>query len=99
MRTADLRRRDFVWKGLAYHLAKRKTPVLTLVQDDTYPHLYRIRYPNGWVSAPGNLTRAKDAAYGHALHLLTPVTRASAPTTAETPYPVPENSLPMTSGL
>jgi hypothetical protein len=37
--------------------------VLTLVDDATYPHLYRIRYPNGWTSTVGNLTRAKDAAF------------------------------------
>jgi len=23
-------------------------PVLTLVADTTYPHLFRIRYPDGW---------------------------------------------------
>jgi hypothetical protein len=37
-------------------------PVLTLVADATYPHLYRIRYPSGWTSTPANLSRAKDAA-------------------------------------
>jgi hypothetical protein len=35
----------------------------------TYPHLYRIQYPDGWISSPVNLSRAKDAAYGHARHL------------------------------
>ena len=27
--------------------------MLTLVADATYPHLYRIRYPNGWTSRRG----------------------------------------------
>jgi hypothetical protein len=44
--------------------------VLTLVADPTFPHLYRIRYPDGWISAPANISRAKDAAYGHARYLL-----------------------------
>jgi hypothetical protein len=59
-------------------LGNRRKPVLTLVADDTYSHLYRIRYPNGWMSTPGNLTRAKDAAYGHARHLVASRSVASA---------------------
>jgi hypothetical protein len=45
-------------------------PVLTLIPDATFPHLYRIRYPKGWTSTPANLSRARDAAYGHARYLL-----------------------------
>jgi hypothetical protein len=59
---------DFMWHGLDLYLGSRK--VLTLAADETYPHLYRIRYPDGWTSTPANLTRAKDAAYGHARWLL-----------------------------
>ena len=59
-----LQRHDFTWSGLNLCFGRRK--VLTLVDDATYPHLYRIRYPNGWTSTVGNLTRAKDAAYGRA---------------------------------
>ena len=44
--------------------------MLTLIADATYPHLYRIQYPNGWISSPANLSRAKDAAYDHARYLL-----------------------------
>jgi hypothetical protein len=66
-------REEFHWRGLDLHLGKRKTPVLTLVADDNYPHLFRIRYPDGWISTPANISRAKDAAYGHARWLLTPV--------------------------
>ena len=61
---------EFAWKGLALHLGRREKPVLTLVADETYPHLFRIRYPDGWESVPVNLSRAKDAAYGHARYLL-----------------------------
>jgi hypothetical protein len=62
---------DFVWHGLALHLGKPKTPpVLTLSVDIDRHHLFRIKYPDGWLSSPANLTRAKDAAYGHARYLL-----------------------------
>jgi hypothetical protein len=64
-----LDRHDFTWKGLALYVGRRKTPVLTLVADPTYPHLFRIRYPSGWTSTPANLSRAKDAAYSHARYL------------------------------
>jgi hypothetical protein len=78
-----LKQTEFVWRGLSLHLGRRKTPVLTLVSDATYPHLYRITYPNGWQSTPGNLTRAKDAAYGHARYLLAQETPSEAPQTGE----------------
>jgi hypothetical protein len=78
-----LRQTDFVWRGLDLHFGRRKKPVLTLVADATYPHLFRITYPNGWTSTPGNLTRAKDAAYGHARHLLAQETAENAPQTGE----------------
>ena len=58
-------------------------PVLTLVADTTYPHLFRIRYPSAWMSTPGNLTRAKDAAYDHARHLLVGQRPSDAPQTGE----------------
>ena len=67
---------QFQWLGLALHFNKR--PVLTLVADETFPHLYRIRYPDGWTSTPANITRAKDAAYGHAQFLLRPADTARA---------------------
>jgi hypothetical protein len=60
----------FRWCGLALHVARRKKPVLTLVADADHPHLFRIRYPDGWTSTPANITRARDAAYGHARWLL-----------------------------
>ena len=62
------KRTDFVWCGLALHFHGK--PVLHLIADETYPHLYRIAYPNGWISTAANLLRARDAAYGHARFLL-----------------------------
>lgn len=75
---------EFIWHGLALHLIAHKRPVLTLVQDTRYPHLYRILYPDGWTSTPANLTRAKDAAYGHARYLLGRLAAIEASQTAET---------------
>jgi hypothetical protein len=73
----------FAWRGLDLHFGQRAKPVLTLVADPRFPHLYRIRYPNGWESTPANITRAKDAAYGHARYLLTEGTALEAARTAE----------------
>ena len=78
-----LREAKFIWRGLDLHLGRRKKPVLTLVADATYPHLYRIRYPDGWTSLPANISRAKDAAYGHARYLLGEETPSEAPQTGE----------------
>jgi hypothetical protein len=60
---------ECVWRGLDLYVGRRRKPVLSLVPDGTFPNLYRIRYPKGWTSSPANLTRAKDAAYGHARYL------------------------------
>jgi len=77
-------REDFVWKGLTLHYGRRKAPVLTLIADATYPHLFRIAYPDGWTSTLANLTRAKDAAYEHARYLLRGQRQAAGPLAAET---------------
>ena len=58
-------------KSLKMKNLSEKSPLMQ-EQDETYGHLFRIRYPDGWLSAPANLTRCKDAAYGHARKLLTP---------------------------
>jgi len=77
-----LRTGDFTWRELALYLGRRK--VLALVADGRFPHLYRIQYPGGWESTPANLTRAKDAAYGHARYLLAQETPAAAAHSPET---------------
>ena len=82
---SKLDRNKFVWKRFGLHYGQRKKPILTLVRDADYPHLYHVQYPDGWTSTPGNLTRAKDAAYGHARHLLGWESRHSASPAAEEP--------------
>jgi hypothetical protein len=78
-----LRTSDFVWRGLSLHLGRSPKPTLTLLPDAYHSHLYRIQYPSGWTSTPANLTRAKDAAYGHARHLLAQETDGKGPYSAE----------------
>ena len=80
-----LRQTDFNWRGFDLHWGRRRMPVRWLVADETWPHLYRIRYPDGWTSEPANLTWAKDAAYGHARYLLTQETPDSGPYSLEDP--------------
>lgn len=43
-----------------------------LVQDSTYPGMWRLEWPNGSRSDMVNLTRAKDAGFAHADRLLDP---------------------------
>ena len=61
--------------------------MLTLIADATYPHLYRITYPDGWRSSLGNLTWAKDAAYGHARYSLMAEAARRQATARNTPSP------------
>jgi hypothetical protein len=67
---ADAIRLRCAWRGLDLHYGRSKRPVLSLVADEVFPHLFRIVYPDGWTSTPANLTRARDAACGHARSLL-----------------------------
>ena len=64
--------------GLVFTWAEAESQLLTLIPDATHPHLYRIKHPDGWTSSPANLTRARDAAYGHARYLLGAETPAEA---------------------
>jgi hypothetical protein len=79
-----------VWLGLGLHLGRRKEPVLVLIADKTYPHLYCIKYPDGWTSTLANLARAKDAAYGHARYLLSQQSPVEASYSPEEPSLVGE---------
>jgi hypothetical protein len=67
---AKLPRDKFVWRGLSLHLGRSRKPLLTLIPDVAHLHLFRIKHPDGWTSSPANITRARDAAYGHARYLL-----------------------------
>jgi len=47
---------------LALHYGAARTPLVWIIPDETYPGMYRLRWPDGRTSDMGNLTRAKDAA-------------------------------------
>ena len=44
----------------------RKRTGFRVVEDDRYPGMYRVRYPDGRLSDMVNLSRAKDAVLGMA---------------------------------
>jgi hypothetical protein len=56
--------------GWALHCAGRRSAVLHVVPDATYPGMWRIRHPDGQLSDMANLIRAKDAAAAVAMRAL-----------------------------
>ena len=75
---AKLPRDKFGWRGLRLHLGRSRKPLRTLIPGVAHLHLFRIKHPDGWTSSPANITRARDAAYGHARYLLGAETPAEA---------------------
>jgi hypothetical protein len=58
------------WQGNNLCLIGRKTPIVSIEQDKTYPNMWRVRFPDGRLTDMVNLTRARDAARGAALSIL-----------------------------
>jgi hypothetical protein len=56
--------------GLAVVLPGSKRAIAHVVPDTTYPMMWRIRFPDGRLSAMANKPRAKDAALLHAAAIL-----------------------------
>lgn len=54
-----------VWRTLRLFFAQRDSGI-SIHTDYHFPKLYRIRWPDGRVSPPGNLSRAKEAAISYA---------------------------------
>ena len=50
---AKLPRDKFVWRGLSLHLGRSSKPLLTVIPDVTYPHLFRIKHSDGWTKRAG----------------------------------------------
>ena len=87
-------RGDFIWRRhqdgtWALHVEGRRGAVLHVVQDETYPQMWRIRHLDGRLSDMVNVSRAKDAAISVALGILNRP-RAIALPGAETPGLVPD---------
>ena len=59
---------ELQWRGNKLCLGKRV--MLNIVQDERYPTMWRIRWPDGRLSDMVNLTRARDAARSAALSIL-----------------------------
>jgi hypothetical protein len=62
--------RDLAWRKSALHLRERGPALVTVVPDDVYPGMWRVRRPDGTLSDLVNLARAKDAAVSLALGIL-----------------------------
>src|SRR5260370_12708269 len=54
-------------KDLALHVGKSRNPLLHVVPDKRWPHMWRIRHRDNSLSDLLNSTRAKDAAQSHPL--------------------------------
>ena len=60
---------NLTWHGDDLHL-RRGRKLLSIVQDEKYPSMWRVRRPDGTLSDMVNRTRAKDAAMAMALSIL-----------------------------
>jgi hypothetical protein len=56
--------------GLAVVLPGSKRAIVYVVVDETYPTMWRVRFPDRRLSAMANKPRAKDAALLHAASIL-----------------------------
>lgn len=56
------------WRHESLYFGKRR--MVSVVQDEKYPQMWRVRLPNGQLTDMVNLSRAKDAARSLALGIL-----------------------------
>lgn len=73
-----LKSSSFTWKDNDLYVIGRRKSVVSIVRDDKYPAMCRVRQPDGTLSDMVNRTRAKDAALAIARVLLTPETARGA---------------------
>jgi hypothetical protein len=72
---------------LSLHLDRRTSTILQATPDDTYPYLWRLRFPDGSWSDLGNISRVKEAGLGLGLDIL------NAPDTGEAIAALPVSSI------
>lgn len=65
----EFRTRDFSWEQNRLY-CRRKLTGFSIVQDETYPVMWRVRRPDGTLTDMVNRTRARDAAQFLALTAL-----------------------------
>jgi hypothetical protein len=61
---------ELIWRGNRLALKRRTSLAAEIVPDDTYPGMWRIKAPDGELSAMVNRTRARDAARSILLGIL-----------------------------
>jgi hypothetical protein len=62
--------RRLKWKGDGVHLDGKGRALVRIVSDATYAGMWRVELPDGRLTDMANRTRAKDAAFAVACHLL-----------------------------
>jgi hypothetical protein len=63
-------RNNLEWQGDDLCQPGRETPIVSIVPDEKYPLMWRIRYPDGSLSDMVNKSRARDAARSIAASIL-----------------------------
>ena len=64
-------RQDLIWDGRQLRLLSNRGVVLASIEpDQTWPGMWRVRLPGGYLTDMVNLSRAKDAAASLALGVL-----------------------------
>ena len=64
-------RQDLKWDGRQLRLLSSRSVVLASIEPDlTWPRMWRVRLPDGYLTDMANLSRAKDAAASLALGIL-----------------------------
>jgi hypothetical protein len=88
---------DLTWDADILRKHGSKKTLATVVADETYPTMWRVRMPDGRVSGILNKARAKDAAMGAALQALNAGTGPGgaarsefSPAPALSPIPIPK---------
>ena len=64
-------RQDLIWDGSQLRLLSNRGLVLATIEpDQSWPGMWRVRLPDGYLTDMVNLSRAKDAAASLALGVL-----------------------------
>lgn len=71
--------KEFFWKDDNLFLMGRKTPILKIEPDKTYPEMWRLRLADGTLTDMVNRMRAKDVGVGVALLILNTQGSGAAP--------------------
>jgi hypothetical protein len=89
---------ELTWRGNDLCIGNSRTPLVSIVQDETWPGMWRVRYGDR-LSDMTNVTRARDAARCIALSLLnemgqqeTPLAASPVEKTSESLVTIPDSA-------